>query len=183
MQGQRSSAWVRMFPLVPRMRKQDWLLQQGKRKNHRFLGGVRRWVKESCQVCRCVPQRRCSTLFIIESWQEAVFTNVAAPFVQDICHTLVSLGAERLSQGFAKGAEATGRAIHRGAAKIRDHLSPEDTPSEVSPHVSKGLQVARKATGGAARVSQLIGMKTNPQTPDIPSIPEYMATVNVHLFS
>ncbi|CAM9329532.1 unnamed protein product [Lampetra planeri] len=65
-------------------------------------------------------------------------------------------GAERLSQGFAKGAEATGRAIHRGAAKIRDHLSPEDTPSEVSPHVSKGLQVARKATGGAARVSQLI---------------------------
>lgn len=67
------------------------------------------------------------------------------------------LGATRLSEGFAKGAEATGRAIQKGAAKIRDHMTPEETPSEVSPRVTKGLQVAKQATGGAVRVSQFLG--------------------------
>ncbi|XP_040006667.1 spartin a isoform X1 [Xiphias gladius] len=65
-------------------------------------------------------------------------------------------GATRLSQGFVKGAEATGRAIHKGAAKIRDHITPEETPSEVSPRVTKSLQVAKQATGGAVRVSQFL---------------------------
>nr|XP_033495091.1 spartin a isoform X1 [Epinephelus lanceolatus] len=65
-------------------------------------------------------------------------------------------GATRLSVGFVKGAEATGRAIHRGAAKIRDHITPEETPSEVSPRVTKGLHVAKQATGGAVRVSQFL---------------------------
>lgn len=66
-------------------------------------------------------------------------------------------GATRLSQSFAKGAEATSRAIHKGAAKFRDHITPEETPAEVSPSVNKGLQVAKQATGGAVRVSQFLG--------------------------
>ncbi|XP_032388886.1 spartin a isoform X1 [Etheostoma spectabile] len=65
-------------------------------------------------------------------------------------------GATRLSLEFVKGAEATGRAIHKGAAKIRDHITPEETPSEVSPRVTQGLQVAKQATGGAVRVSQFL---------------------------
>ncbi|XP_071760077.1 spartin a isoform X1 [Centroberyx gerrardi] len=65
-------------------------------------------------------------------------------------------GATRLSQGFVKGAEATGRAIQRGASKLRDHITPENTPAEVSPRVTKGLQVAKQATGGAVRVSQFL---------------------------
>nr|XP_040038825.1 spartin a isoform X1 [Gasterosteus aculeatus aculeatus] len=65
-------------------------------------------------------------------------------------------GATRLSVGFAKGAEATGRAINKGAAKLREHITPEETPSEVSPHVTKSLEAARQATGGAVRVSQFI---------------------------
>ncbi len=73
----------------------------------------------------------------------------------------LSLGASKLSQEFVKGAEATGRAIHKGAAKIRDHITPEETPSEVSPRVTKGLQVAKQATGGAVRVSQFLGKDLN----------------------
>ncbi|XP_028277446.1 spartin-like isoform X2 [Parambassis ranga] len=65
-------------------------------------------------------------------------------------------GAARLSQSFAKGAEATSRAIHKGAAKFRDHITPEETPTEVSPRVNKGLQAAKQATGGAVRVSQFL---------------------------
>ncbi|XP_076607494.1 spartin a [Chaetodon auriga] len=65
-------------------------------------------------------------------------------------------GAAKLSVEFVKGAEATGRAIHKGAAKIRDHITPEETPSEVSPRVTKGLQVAKQASGGAVRVSQFL---------------------------
>ncbi|XP_040038825.2 spartin a isoform X1 [Gasterosteus aculeatus] len=65
-------------------------------------------------------------------------------------------GATRLSVGFAKGAEATGRAINKGAAKLREHITPEETPSEVSPHVTKSLEAARQATGGAVRVSQFL---------------------------
>lgn len=68
-----------------------------------------------------------------------------------------STGASRLGESLAKGAEATGKVIHKGAARIRDHITPEDVPSEVSPRVSKGLNVARKATGGAVRVSQFLG--------------------------
>ncbi|XP_070774046.1 spartin a [Enoplosus armatus] len=65
-------------------------------------------------------------------------------------------GATKFSQEFVKGAEATGRAIHKGAAKIRDHITPEETPSEVNPRVTKGLHVAKQATGGAVRVSQFL---------------------------
>lgn len=62
-----------------------------------------------------------------------------------------------MSEGVVKGAEATGRAIQKGGVKIRDRITPEETPSDVSPHVTRGLNVAKKATGGAVRVSQFLG--------------------------
>lgn len=66
-----------------------------------------------------------------------------------------------MSVEFVKGAEATGRAIHKGAAKIREHMTPEETPSEVRPRVTKGLHAAKQATGGAVRVSQFLGKNIN----------------------
>ncbi|KAM3601795.1 uncharacterized protein V6R79_019032 [Siganus canaliculatus] len=65
-------------------------------------------------------------------------------------------GAAKLSEGLVKGAEATDRAILKGAAKIRDRITPEETPSEVSPHVTRSLNVAKQATGGAVKVSQFL---------------------------
>ncbi|XP_023197505.1 spartin isoform X2 [Xiphophorus maculatus] len=65
-------------------------------------------------------------------------------------------GATKLSQSFAKGAEATGNVIQKGAAKIRDRITPEETPSEVSPQVTKGLNATKQATGGAVRVSKFL---------------------------
>lgn len=65
-------------------------------------------------------------------------------------------GATKLSQSFTKGAEATGNIIQKGAAKIRDRITPEETPSDVSPHVTKGLNATKQATGGAVRVSKFL---------------------------
>lgn len=56
-----------------------------------------------------------------------------------------------------KGAEFTGKAIHKGASKLREHITPEDKPAQVSPTVTKGLHVAKQATGGAVKVSQFLG--------------------------
>lgn len=70
---------------------------------------------------------------------------------------ILRVGATKLSEGVVKGAEATGRAIQKGGAKIRDRITPEETPSDVSPHVTRGLNVAKKASGGAVRVSQFLG--------------------------
>lgn len=56
-----------------------------------------------------------------------------------------------------KGAEYTGKAIHKGASKLREHIQPEEKPVEVNPAVAKGLHVAKQATGGAVKVSQLLG--------------------------
>ncbi|XP_067085150.1 spartin a isoform X1 [Osmerus mordax] len=65
-------------------------------------------------------------------------------------------GTSWLSKGFQKGAEATGKAIHKGASKLREHITPENTPAEVNPRVTRGLHVAKQATGGAVRVSQFL---------------------------
>ncbi|XP_028323399.1 spartin a [Gouania willdenowi] len=65
-------------------------------------------------------------------------------------------GAAWLSESLAKGAEATGRVVQKSAFKIRDHITPEETPSEVSPHTTRGLQVARTASDGALRVSKFL---------------------------
>lgn len=56
-----------------------------------------------------------------------------------------------------KGAEYTGKAIHKGASKLREHITPEDKPTQVSPTVAKSLSVAKQATGGAVKVSQFLG--------------------------
>lgn len=74
-----------------------------------------------------------------------------------ITKRFLCVGATKFSEGVVKGAEVTGRAIQKGGAKIRDRITPEETPSDVSPHVTRGLDVARKATGGAVRVSQFLG--------------------------
>ncbi|XP_041849798.1 spartin b isoform X2 [Melanotaenia boesemani] len=65
-------------------------------------------------------------------------------------------GASWLSWGLVKGAEYTGKAIHMGASKLREHITPEDKPTQVSPTVSKSLYVAKQATGGAVKVSQFL---------------------------
>lgn len=49
--GQKSSTWVRKSPWVHRKSKLEWQSRRETRKNNHFLGGVRRWHKESCQVC------------------------------------------------------------------------------------------------------------------------------------
>lgn len=68
-------------------------------------------------------------------------------------------GASWLSWGLVKGAEYTGKAIHKGASKLREHITPEDKPAQVSPTVTKSLHVAKQATGGAVKVSQFLGKK------------------------
>lgn len=89
----------------------------------------------------------CSILTRILVWRPARFRRL----------TYLSVGATRLSLSFAKGAEATGRAIHKGGARIRDRITPEETASEVNPRVTKGLNATKQATGGAVRVTQLLG--------------------------
>lgn len=64
-----------------------------------------------------------------------------------------------MSWGLVKGAEFTGKAIHKGAAKLREHLQPEEKPVEVSPTVSKSLHIAKQATGSAVKVSKLLGKR------------------------
>ncbi|CAI5773061.1 MIT domain-containing protein [Podarcis lilfordi] len=65
-------------------------------------------------------------------------------------------GASWVSWGLVKGAEYTGKAIHKGASKLREHIQPEEKPMEVNPTVAKGLHVAKQATGGAVKVSQFL---------------------------
>ncbi|CAL8307369.1 unnamed protein product [Gadus morhua 'NCC'] len=65
-------------------------------------------------------------------------------------------GASWLSKEFLRGAEFTGKAVHKGATKLRTNMTPEETPVEISPKVTKGLQAAQQATGGAARVSRFL---------------------------
>ncbi|KAA0702163.1 Spartin [Triplophysa tibetana] len=65
-------------------------------------------------------------------------------------------GASWLSWGLVKGAEYTGKAIHKGASKLREHITPEDKPTQVSPTVARSLSVAKQATGGAVKVSQFL---------------------------
>ncbi|XP_033833151.1 spartin-like isoform X2 [Periophthalmus magnuspinnatus] len=74
---------------------------------------------------------------------------------EKVAHGIIT-GASWLSWGLVKGAEFTGKAIHKGASKLREHITPEDKPTTVSPTVTKGLQVAKQATGGAVKVSQFL---------------------------
>ncbi|XP_067419105.1 spartin isoform X4 [Emydura macquarii macquarii] len=74
---------------------------------------------------------------------------------EKVAHGILS-GASWLSWGLVKGAEYTGKAIHKGASKLREHIQPEEKPLEVNPTVAKGLHVAKQATGGAVKVSQFL---------------------------
>ncbi|XP_042648782.1 spartin isoform X1 [Tyto alba] len=74
---------------------------------------------------------------------------------EKVAHGILS-GASWVSWGLVKGAEYTGKAIHKGAAKLREHIQPEEKPLEVNPTVAKGLHVAKQATGGAVKVSQFL---------------------------
>lgn len=65
-----------------------------------------------------------------------------------------------MSWGLVKGAEFTGKAIQKGASKLRERIQPEEKPVEVSPAVTRGLHIAKQATGGAAKVSQFLGKVT-----------------------
>ncbi|XP_012693406.2 spartin isoform X1 [Clupea harengus] len=74
---------------------------------------------------------------------------------EKVAHGILT-GASWLSWGLVKGAEYTGKAINVGASKLREHITPEDKPTHVSPGVTKSLQVAKQATGGAVKVSQFL---------------------------
>ncbi|XP_041515144.1 spartin isoform X2 [Microtus oregoni] len=74
---------------------------------------------------------------------------------EKVAHNILS-GASWVSWGLVKGAEFTGKAIQKGASKLRERIQPEEKPVEVSPAVTKGLYIAKQATGGAAKVSQFL---------------------------
>ncbi|EMP25299.1 Spartin [Chelonia mydas] len=78
---------------------------------------------------------------------------------EKVAHGILS-GASWLSWGLVKGAEYTGKAIHKGASKLREHIQPEEKPLEVNPTVAKGFHVAKQATGGAVKVSRFLGFST-----------------------
>ncbi|KAK7882168.1 hypothetical protein WMY93_028342 [Mugilogobius chulae] len=69
---------------------------------------------------------------------------------EKVAHGIIT-GASWLSWGLVKGAEFTGKAIHKGASKLREHITPEDRPMTVSPTVTKSLQVAKQATGAPSK--------------------------------
>ncbi|XP_008425528.1 spartin a isoform X3 [Poecilia reticulata] len=94
------------------------------------------------QADEMVPEGEKATL-LLPGWSEKMAQGILS-------------GATKLSQSFAKGAEATGNIIQKGAARIRDRITPEETPSEVSPQVTQGLNATKQATGGAVRVSKFL---------------------------
>ncbi|XP_006815587.1 spartin-like [Saccoglossus kowalevskii] len=69
-----------------------------------------------------------------------------------ISHGVIK-GAEWISWGLGKGAEVTGKWVHKGAAKLREQLQPNEQPTEVDPKYQKGLEYAKQATGVAVKVS------------------------------
>ena len=91
-------------------------------------------------------------LTVTDMWFRGMSISLADCFVSTV-------GASWLTWGLVKGAEFTGKAIHKGASKLREHTTPEDRPAHVSPNVTKGLHVAKQATGGAVKVSQFLGKK------------------------
>ncbi|XDV32071.1 hypothetical protein PO909_002967 [Leuciscus waleckii] len=114
--------------------------------------------------CPCVPSGPTSEtqgsavaseqvwlLNIVSNFEDKVLPEWSEKVAQGIL-----TGASWLSWGLVKGAEYTGKAIHKGASKLRDHITPEDKPTQVSPSVTRSLHVAKQATGGAVKVSQFL---------------------------
>ncbi|KAJ8266689.1 hypothetical protein GJAV_G00133500 [Gymnothorax javanicus] len=79
----------------------------------------------------------------------------APEWSEKMAHGILT-GASWLSWGLVKGSEYTEKAIQRGGLKLRERITPEDTPAEVSPNVAKGLHAAKQASGGAVKVSQFL---------------------------
>ncbi|KAL4647757.1 spartin-like isoform X1 [Arapaima gigas] len=92
---------------------------------------------------------------VVPSGEEEQEEKPLPEWSEKVAHGILT-GASWLSWGLVKGAEYTGKAIHKGAAKLREHITPEDKPATVSPTVSRGLHVAKQATGGAVKVSQFL---------------------------
>ncbi|MBZ3874435.1 Spartin [Sciurus carolinensis] len=90
--------------------------------------------------CEPVSEEKAKEL---PEWSEKVAQNILS-------------GASWVSWGLVKGAEFTGKAIQKGASKLRERIQPEEKPVEVSPAVTRGLYIAKQATGGAAKVSQFL---------------------------
>ncbi|XP_073518656.1 spartin-like [Phyllobates terribilis] len=78
-----------------------------------------------------------------------------APWSEKVAQGILQ-GASWISGGLVKGAELTGKTVHKGATKLREHIQPEDKPMEVNPTVAKGLNVAKQATSGAVKVSHFL---------------------------
>ncbi|XP_041055383.1 spartin a isoform X2 [Carcharodon carcharias] len=95
------------------------------------------------------------TVPIHQESQPSIQENVLPEWSEKMARGILT-GASWLSWGLVKGAEFTGKAIQKGASKLRTHIQPEDKPATVSPTVEKGLSVARQATGGAVKVSQFL---------------------------
>ncbi|XP_069747783.1 spartin a isoform X2 [Narcine bancroftii] len=95
------------------------------------------------------------TVLMNREMQSSNQENVLPEWSEKVARGILT-GASWLSWGLVKGAEFTGKAIQKGASKLREHIQPEDKPATVSPTVEKGLNVARQATGGAVKVSQFL---------------------------
>ncbi|XP_064413880.1 spartin a isoform X3 [Latimeria chalumnae] len=92
----------------------------------------------------------------VQPGHEAGETEKVLPQWSEKVASGILTGASWLSWGLVKGAEYTGKAIQKGATKLREHVQPEDKPLVVSPTVAKGLHVAKQASGGAVKVSQFL---------------------------
>lgn len=98
---------------------------------------------EEINLSHIVPYKPEDKAKELPEWSEKVAQNILS-------------GASWVSWGLVKGAEYTGKAIQKGASKLRERIQPEEKPVEVSPAVTKGLHIAKQATGGAAKVSQFL---------------------------
>ncbi|XP_070552198.1 spartin-like isoform X2 [Ptychodera flava] len=67
-----------------------------------------------------------------------------------------SLGASGVSSGLVSGASVLSGWVHKGAAKLRQQLRPEDKPAEIDPNYQKGVEYAKKASGVAVKVSKYV---------------------------
>ncbi|KAK2871006.1 hypothetical protein Q8A67_023533 [Cirrhinus molitorella] len=82
--------------------------------------------------------------------------NKTVPVWSEKMSQSILAGTSWLGRGLVRGGEVTGKAIQKGATKLRENITPEETPAEVSPKVTKGLNAAKQATGGAVKVSQFL---------------------------
>ncbi|XP_074651385.1 spartin-like isoform X2 [Tubulanus polymorphus] len=76
----------------------------------------------------------------------------------------ISRAAEWISWGIKKGAEKSGELMQKGSEKLKERLEPEGTARSVDPRVKQGLEVARKASGVAVKVSSCVVNKLGQAT-------------------